>query len=151
MKLFRVSSSHWDLTQRHLYVEEALLLLSGLLTFLITLVPVIDKCLSFLSFFHLFGCAGCCLRHMGSSFLNRDGTWPLALGVWSLSPWTTREVPDKFILIKNIPLWLWNYSFILMMIKTILWELNTTSECLQRPLLEKRPVSTFFCKYTFLL
>ena len=85
-------------------MEEALLLLSGLLTFLITLVPVIDKCLSFLSFFHLFGCAGCWLRHMGSSFLNRDGTWPLALGVWSLSPWTTREVPDKFILIKNISL-----------------------------------------------
>ena len=32
-------------------MEEALLLLSGLLTFLITLVPVIDKCLSFLSSF----------------------------------------------------------------------------------------------------
>lgn len=40
-------------------MEEALLLLSGLLTFPITSVPVIDKFLSFLSFFHLFGCAGC--------------------------------------------------------------------------------------------
>ena len=33
---------------------------------------------------------------MGSSSLTRDWTWaPLALGAWSLSHWTTREVPTN--------------------------------------------------------
>ena len=30
---------------------------------------------------------------MGSSSLTRDQTWASVLGVWSLSHWTTREVP----------------------------------------------------------
>ena len=33
------------------------------------------------------------LQHVGSSFLTRDWTQAPALGVWSLSYWTTREVP----------------------------------------------------------
>ena len=33
-----------------------------------------------------------------SSFLTRDWTWLLALGAWSLSHWTTREVPRLHIL-----------------------------------------------------
>ena len=32
------------------------------------------------------------LWRVGSSSLTRDGTWALALGVRSLSHWTTREV-----------------------------------------------------------
>ena len=30
---------------------------------------------------------------MGSSFLTRDGTQAPASGAWSLSHWTTRQVP----------------------------------------------------------
>ena len=46
---------------------------------------------------------------MGSSSLTRDWTWaPLALGAWSLSHWTTREVPTNnnfcFLLLLFIPL-----------------------------------------------
>ena len=33
------------------------------------------------------------LQHVGSSFLTRDWTQAPALGVWSLSHWTTKEVP----------------------------------------------------------
>ena len=34
------------------------------------------------------------LQHMGSSSLTRNQTGPPALGAWSLSHWTTREVPS---------------------------------------------------------
>ena len=33
------------------------------------------------------------MQHAGSGSLTRDHTWPPVLGVWSLSRWTTREVP----------------------------------------------------------
>ena len=33
------------------------------------------------------------LWHVGSSSLTRDRTWAPALGAWSLSHWTTRQVP----------------------------------------------------------
>ena len=150
MKLFCVSSSHWDLTQRHLYVEEALLLLSGLLTFLITLVPVIDKCLSFLSSFIYLAVLGvsCGIRDLVSWIGMEPG--PLHWECEVLAPGPPGKSLISLFWLKNTSLWLWNYSFILM-IKTILWGLNTTSECLGRPLLEKRPVSIFFCKDTFLL
>ena len=38
-------------------------------------------------------CGDLWLCHVGSSFLTWDGTWAPALGVQSLSHWTTREVP----------------------------------------------------------
>ena len=38
------------------------------------------------------------LRHAGSSSLMRDRTWPPALGAWSLSHWTTREIPPPGLL-----------------------------------------------------
>ena len=34
------------------------------------------------------------LQYVGSSSLTKDWTWALALGVRSLSHWTTREVPE---------------------------------------------------------
>ena len=53
----------------------------------------------FLIFLHLVALGLSCglwalqLQHAGSGSLTRRQTWPLALGVWSLSHWTTREVP----------------------------------------------------------
>ena len=41
----------------------------------------------------LFGYAGSQLQHVGSSSLTRGQTRAPALGAWSLSLWTTREVP----------------------------------------------------------
>ena len=42
---------------------------------------------------YLFVCPGSSLPYVGSSSLNRDEPRTPALGVWSLSHWTTREVP----------------------------------------------------------
>ena len=47
-------------------------------------------------FIYLFGCAGSLLRHVESSSWPGIKPGPLALGAWSLSHWTTREVPVLF-------------------------------------------------------
>ena len=45
-----------------------------------------------------FYCTGSLLMlHVGSSSLTRDQTQAPALGTWSHSYWTTREVPHDFI------------------------------------------------------
>ena len=43
---------------------------------------------------YLFVWAGSSLQLVGSSSLTRDQTWAPALGAQSVSPWTTREVPQ---------------------------------------------------------
>ena len=42
--------------------------------------------------FYLFDCSRSHLQSVGSSCLTRDRTWAPALGVWSLSHLTMREV-----------------------------------------------------------
>ena len=44
-----------------------------------------------------------CGLDVGSSSLTRDQTQPLALGVWSPSHWTTREVPVWITLVNPSP------------------------------------------------
>ena len=59
---------------------------------------------SMLSVFHLFARAGSVIRYAGS--ISRSDSvpcsgiepWTPALGAWSLSHWTTREVPHIFFL-----------------------------------------------------
>ena len=46
-------------------------------------------------FIYLFGCPGSVLRQVGSRSLTRDQTWAPALEAWSLSHWTTGEVPKS--------------------------------------------------------
>ena len=49
-----------------------------------------------------------CGRYVGSSFLTRNQIWPgirpwpPALGAWSLSHWTTREVPPKIFFLLHL-------------------------------------------------
>ena len=55
----------------------------------------VHNLISFCLNIYLLGCAGSSLQHVGSSSLTRDGTLgPPVSGVWSLSHWTTREVPQ---------------------------------------------------------
>ena len=51
-------------------------------------------------YIYLFGCTGSTLRHVGPSSLTRDWTRPRGLGAWSLSHWTSREVPG---LLSKVP------------------------------------------------
>ena len=41
------------------------------------------------------------VQYVGSSSPTRGGTWTPALGAWSLSHWTTREVPLGFRLTRH--------------------------------------------------
>ena len=49
-------------------------------------------CSKVFTFIYTFGCARSQLRHVGSSPLTRDQTLPPALGAWSFSHQTTREI-----------------------------------------------------------
>ena len=56
---------------------------------------------------YLFGCCTSQLWYVGSSSLTKDRAWVPALGTWSLSHWTTREVPRRAFSSKEIkPLFL---------------------------------------------